>query len=315
MESQHWPGAAESCLVTTTPAHVRYYDVHSADGTRLRAWTNDAEGPTVLLCNGLGTNPYAWPSLTTPDCGVRIISWNHRGTSGSDKPKDRSRVTLDAFVEDALAVMDHAGVDHCVVMGWSAGVTIAFELAGRHPERVDGIFAVAGVPGDTLGTSLHPLHIPSPIARPLMTAACHIGRVTGRLYSPITTGVPITAGAAKVLAWAGIFDRSADPQVAAHTAQEMFSTSLDWYSHIALGLATHPRIPLSKVKVPVTMLAGTRDILTSAPAMKSAAARLSDVVFIEIDATHFIPFGAPALVLEELRNVLKRVNATAETSG
>ena len=42
---------------------LRFYDVFSADGTRLRAWTNDAEGPTVLLCNGLGTNPYAWPAL------------------------------------------------------------------------------------------------------------------------------------------------------------------------------------------------------------------------------------------------------------
>ena len=58
---------------------LRFYDVTSADGTRLRAWTNDADGPTVLLCNGLGTNPYAWPALLRSDCGVRVISWNHRG--------------------------------------------------------------------------------------------------------------------------------------------------------------------------------------------------------------------------------------------
>ena len=30
------------------------FDVTSADGTRLRAWTNDAEGPTVLLVHGWG---------------------------------------------------------------------------------------------------------------------------------------------------------------------------------------------------------------------------------------------------------------------
>ncbi|MGH8964840.1 MAG: alpha/beta fold hydrolase, partial [Actinomycetes bacterium] len=58
---------------------LRFYDVTSADGTRIKAWTNDADGPTVLLCNGLGTNAYAWPALLRPDCGVRVISWNHRG--------------------------------------------------------------------------------------------------------------------------------------------------------------------------------------------------------------------------------------------
>ena len=53
---------------------LRFYDVTSADGTRLRAWTNDAAGPTVLLCNGLGTNAYAWPALLDRDCGVRVPS-------------------------------------------------------------------------------------------------------------------------------------------------------------------------------------------------------------------------------------------------
>ena len=92
---------------------LRFYDVTSADGTRLRAWTNDADGPTVLLCNGLGTNPYAWPALLRSDCGVRVISWNHRGVGGSDRPVDRNRVDVTAMVEDAVAVLDDAEVDSC----------------------------------------------------------------------------------------------------------------------------------------------------------------------------------------------------------
>ena len=80
---------------------LRFFDVTSTDGTRLRAWTNDAAGPTVLLCNGLGTNPYAWPALLRPDCGVRVVSWNHRGVGGSDRPADRRRVTVREFVEGA----------------------------------------------------------------------------------------------------------------------------------------------------------------------------------------------------------------------
>jgi 3-oxoadipate enol-lactonase len=293
--------------VTTTTTRVRFYDVHSADGTRLRAWTNDAEGPTVLLCNGLGTNAHAWPSLTRPDCGVRVISWNHRGTSGSDRPKDRRRVDLDSFVEDAIAVMDDAEVDRCVVMGWSAGVTVAFELAGRHPERVSGVFAVNGVPGNTLGTSLRPLHLPGPVAKVVMVSLAHVARATGRYWSAITTGLPITATTANLLRWTGMVDRSANPHVVRETVQEMLTTDPDWYANLALGVTTHRRVSLSSVDVPVTMLAGTRDMLTSAEEMRNAADRIHDVVFMELDATHFIPFGQPELVLKELRNVLDRV--------
>ena len=89
---------------------LRYCPVTSGDGTVLQAWTNDVEGPTVLLSNGLGTNPYAWPALLDPACGVRVISWNHRGVGGSERPRDLEHVGIDAFAEDAIAVMDHAGL-------------------------------------------------------------------------------------------------------------------------------------------------------------------------------------------------------------
>ena len=131
---------------------LRFYDVTSADGTRIKAWTNDAEGPTLLLCNGLGTNPYAWPSLLSPDCGVRVVSWNHRGVGGSARPADTSRVGIDAFLDDAIAVMDDADIEACAVGGWSIGVNTAFELAVTHPSRVTGLFAVAGVPGGTFAS-------------------------------------------------------------------------------------------------------------------------------------------------------------------
>ena len=121
----------------TGPLEIGYVDVLSDDGTRLRAWTNDPagtiDGPTVLLCNGLGTGPWAWPALFEPDCGVRVISWNHRGIGGSARPADRGRVGITEFVEDALSVLDHFGTDRVVLMGWSMGVNTAFELALSHP--------------------------------------------------------------------------------------------------------------------------------------------------------------------------------------
>lgn len=123
-------------MLPKTSEHLalRFYDVSSADGTRLRAWTNDAEGPT-LLCNGLGTNPHAWPAVLRLDCDVRVISGYHRGVGGSE-PSDPSRVGIDAFLEDAIAVMDDVGVKYCAVAGWSIGVNTAFELVVLHRSRV-----------------------------------------------------------------------------------------------------------------------------------------------------------------------------------
>ena len=137
----------------------------------MQAWTNDVSGPTVLLCNGLGTNPYSWPALLDPECGVHVISWNHRGTGGSERPADTAHVGIDAFVEDAIAVMDHAGIDACVLMGWSMGVNTMFEVAVAHPHRVTGLFAVGGVPGDTFASMLAPVFVPRPVRKPLTVNA------------------------------------------------------------------------------------------------------------------------------------------------
>jgi pimeloyl-ACP methyl ester carboxylesterase len=183
---------------------LRYYDVRSADGTKLQAWTNDADGPTVLLCNGLGTNPHAWPALLEPDCGVHIVSWNHRGVGGSERPSDVTRVGIDAFVEDAVAVLDEAGIDACPVIGWSIGVNTAFEMAVQHPDRLTGIFAVAGVPGATFASVGAPLFIPRfarrAVARTVMRSLGRLGPVLNPITARITMGPR----------------RSARPRVAAH---------------------------------------------------------------------------------------------------
>ena len=42
------------------------------------------------------------------------------------------------------AVLDDVGVTACPVVGWSIGVNTQFELATSAPERVTGLFSVAG---------------------------------------------------------------------------------------------------------------------------------------------------------------------------
>ena len=279
---------------------LRFYDVVSGDGTRLRAWTNDVDGPTVLLCNGLGTSPYAWPALLRADCRVRVISWNHRGVGGSQRPKNPDRVDVTAFVEDALAVLDDAGVDACPAMGWSIGVNTAFELAVRHPERVSGLFAVAGVPGGTFSSMGAPLQIPRFARRPIALGIASTLARTGRAITPVVSRLPIGRRSAYLLQHSGFMMPGADPAAVERAVQEFLTTPVDWYMHLARESARHDRISLSRVEVPAAFIAGTYDILASAKDMQTASERIAGSRFVELRGSHFLQMEHPDDVHQEL---------------
>ena len=290
---------------------VEFHHILSDDGTRLRAWTNDTAGrsevPTVLLCNGLGVSPWTWPALLHPDCGVRVVSWNHRGTGGSARPVDPTRCGIEEFVEDALSVMDHFGIDKAVLLGWSMGVNTAFELALRHPERVSGIFAVAGVPGDTFATMLGPLRLPHGVARNMTVALSRLLRLTGRAISPISTRIPIGSRTIAVLTHSGFMLPVPDPALAARAVGEFLSTPVEWFFHLALRSSEHARVSLSRVKVPVMFVAATYDVLAGARDMRSAYDRLEDATYVELRGSHFIQMEQPEAVHELLVDFLTDV--------
>ena len=291
-----------------TPA---FRDVRSDDGTLLRAWTNDPDGridgPTVVLCNGLGTNAWCWPALLSPDCGVRIVSWNHRGVGGSQRPVDPSHVEIEHFVQDGLSVMDHFGIDRAVLMGWSMGVNTMFELAARHPERVSGLFAVAGVPGDTFATMLGPLHVPRAAARAVTVTLSRALGVAGRALSPVARRLPIGPRTIAVLSHSGFMLPVRDPGLAAVGVKEFLTTPLDWYFHLALSTSRHARVSLSSIAVPAVFVAARYDVLAGARDMATAAARMDDAEYVELRGSHFLPMEKPEVVHRLLLEFLDRV--------
>ncbi|MGN6780459.1 MAG: alpha/beta fold hydrolase [Marmoricola sp.] len=309
------PAALRVVPDRTPEADVRFYEVTSADGTRLQAWTNDVDGsmaaspttPVVLLCNGLGTNPWTWPALLDPDCGVRVISWYHRGVGGSERPAQSDHVGIDAFVEDAVAVLDDAGVAACPVMGWSMGVNTAFELVARHPERVTGLFAVGGVPGGTFSSMLAPVFVPRPFRAPLTIGAVRAMRLAGRPLSAITTRLPVGIVAAEVLSHSGFMLPTPDPANTAHAVRAFLQTPVDWYMHLALATSKHLRVSLRRVAVPTAFVAGRYDLLASSADMRTAAYRIEGATYTELKTSHFIPMERPDEVHDLLLDLLDRV--------
>jgi pimeloyl-ACP methyl ester carboxylesterase len=300
-----------------SPAKIRpvvtlaYDEVLSDDGTRLRAWTNDPDGlidgPTVVLCNGLGTSPWTWPAFLDPDCGVRVISWNHRGTGGSDRPADPDRVGIEEFAEDGLSVMDHFGVDRAVLVGWSMGVNTMYELAVLHPERVTGLFAVAGVPGDTFATVLGPLRLPQLAAKAIAVNSARVLKYGGRALTPIASRLPVGRRTIGVLSHSGFMLPVADPELTARAVAALLAIPVEWYGHLALHTSQHPRVSLSRITVPAAFVAGTFDLLAGARAMAGAAERIEGATYTELRGTHFLQMEQPDRVHDLLLEFLRRV--------
>jgi pimeloyl-ACP methyl ester carboxylesterase len=68
---------------------------------------------------------------------ARIIAFDKRGMGLSDR--DAGAYTLENVVDDALAVLDAAGVERAVVFGVSEGGSAATMLAAAHPHRVSSM--------------------------------------------------------------------------------------------------------------------------------------------------------------------------------
>lgn len=290
-----------------TPAGPTYFSFTSSDGTRLEGWRNQADGPIVLLCNGLGTNPWCWPALMDPECGVHVVSWNHRGTGNSERPGPGKSFGIDAFVEDAIAVLDHLGIEQAPVMGWSMGVNTAFELAYLHPERVSALFAVGGVPGGTFSSMLAPLRIPR-IARAAITVnAARLMSLVGGPLSRVASALPIGPRAVHLVTHSGFMLPMPDPENTARVIQQFLTTPIDWYMRMAVETSKHVRVSLRDIAVPTTFVAGTYDVLASARDMFTASERIEGAEYHELKASHFIQMEHPEEVHELLRDLLDRV--------
>ncbi len=108
----------------------------ASDGIRLHY---DAIGrkssPPVLMIQGLGADKNLWNlQRFVLAAKYRVIAHDNRGAGRSDKPF--GAYTLEQMVDDAIAVLDHEGVDTAHVVGASMGGAISQILAVKYPERV-----------------------------------------------------------------------------------------------------------------------------------------------------------------------------------
>jgi pimeloyl-ACP methyl ester carboxylesterase len=76
----------------------------------------------------------------------RVIAMDLRGHGESDKPHEAAAYGRAVLADDLVAVLDHLGVNHADVLGYSMGAHLALGLALRNPDRIDRLI-LGGVGG------------------------------------------------------------------------------------------------------------------------------------------------------------------------
>ena len=216
-----------------------YSKVRAADGTLLRAWTNDGTGAPVVISNGLGASPTAWPAIVAPESGFRVVTWHHRGLGGSERPARAGAVRIEDFASDLGAVMTSAGMEHALIVGWSFGVNAAFEFARLEPGRISGLLAVAGVPGGSLGSMYGPMRMPRHLREPAGQISAQLLPVTGPWLTILAAAMPRQQYSTRRPEVDAVVQEAMRVPALRVMLREFAAHDWEWYSRVALALGEH----------------------------------------------------------------------------
>ena len=148
-----------------------------SDGLTL-AYEVFGQGKPVLCIHGFASSgrvnwiDTGWVETLT-DAGYQAIVLDNRGHGLSDKPHDPEAYYPSDMARDAVALLDHLGIERAAVLGYSMGARIAAFMAFEHEERVacvifggmgmnlinglsDGNDIIAGLRAPSLGELTHP---------------------------------------------------------------------------------------------------------------------------------------------------------------
>lgn len=102
-------------------------------------------GEVVLLLHGFPETSREWrhqmPVLAA--AGYRVVAPDQRGYSPGARPEDVDSYSGEHLVADVIGIADHLGAEtfHLVGHDWGGGV--AWQVAGRHPERLRTLTVVS----------------------------------------------------------------------------------------------------------------------------------------------------------------------------
>jgi len=225
-----------------------YYD---SDGVQIYFEEHGKGGPVVLVHGFASRAEHNWGLMnwfTTLAPHYRVIALDCRGHGKSGKPHDPAAYGGETMGDDVIRLMDHLGIKRTLIMGYSMGGRIVTGLLMSHPERLRA--AVLG--GIGAATASAPSFDRKPIVDALL--AQDVSGITDQRAKEFRQFAELTGNDLKALAAC------------------MGSNREDF---------TAGKIAAHKIRVPVMIVIGTKDLLVGNPKLLHDSIPGSKLVMLE----------------------------------
>lgn len=254
-----------------------------------------ADGELVLLLHGFPQCAEEWRSQLAAlgAAGYRAVAPDQRGYSPRARPEGAEHYRADHLAGDALAIGDRLGGDTFHVVGHDWGALVAWQLAGRHPERLRTLTAVS-VP--------HPLAMAEAMMSPSGDQAARSSYLN--LFRTLEVPERLLladegAGLRALFANTGYHHRDAMERYVGRLLEPgALTAALDWYRAIDPAVL----FGLQPVVAPTLLVWSTDDPAIGREAAEACAKHVTGRYRYEVleGVSHWIPEDAP----DELNRML-----------
>jgi pimeloyl-ACP methyl ester carboxylesterase len=284
-----------------------------AHGARLtyRVVADPSAGPrTLLLAGGLGGSWLVWTGLIrTLRPRFRICVWDYPGLTAGRPVDPDLPVDVPSLAAHQAAVLDDAGGERAVLVGWSLGTQVAAEFFHRFPDRAEGLISICGLDGHPFVDDVED----EPIAAALGLRAAMPGAV-GWLTERIDRIEHLRAMLRRIerpTRWAkrlGLVDPLADDLLFDAVVHDFTGLDPGTYRRYVEAAAAHDASGSRPgMRLPILAVAGERDRLVRPARVAEMARALPDAEYLEVrGATHFLPLEYPDLLALRIEDFLGR---------
>ncbi len=243
----------------------------------------------------------------------RVIRFDLRGVGLSDPVGSSEPPTVEQWADDALAVMDSAGVDQAAILGCAMNGLLALLVAASHPERVRALVLVNAY-ARVVKDHDYPIGYPAEV----------VEQFVGDLTEPGTDAITHTVSSGDP----GVPDASAGdiPYMAPSLASDAAFAS--WWHRaghrgasvaasrgvwrVAIGTDLRAALPL--INVPTLVLHSTRNAFVPVQWGRYLAEHIPNAEFIELDTADHVPWASNADIAGEIEEFLTGTRQLAPSS-
>lgn len=240
----------------------------------------DKGNPALMFSNSLGTNYQMWqPQIDALQNDYFIICYDTRGHGQSSAPK--GPYSLDQLGQDVIDLLDHLNIDKAFFCGISMGGMTGQWLAINYPKR------------------FYHLMLCNTAAK-IGTEAPWLERANLVREQGLN---PIAETAASRWFTANFIEKN--PAIVKHLSDTLAAGSSEGYASCCEALSTaDTREQLKDIKVPVTILAGEQDPITTVSDSQYMVDNITNAALATIDASHISNIEQPQVFNQLIRKHL-----------